>query len=102
MSTYQNSASPCCEAVARPNFRTGFLSLATSVLHGLRRRIERRQQRRTFMTMAALDDRILDDIGLTRRDIEYAAGLPMQINASLAVRQIAADRRAAERRIRRR
>ncbi len=102
MSTYENSASSCCEAVARPSFQTGFLSLVESVLQSWRRRAERRQDRRAFMNMAALDDRMLDDIGLTRGDVETAANLPLEINASQAVRRIAADRRSAERRMRRR
>ena len=102
MSTYENSVAPCCEPVARPSFQSGFLGFVEQVFQGLRRRAEQRLRRQAFLNMANLDERMLDDIGLTRGDVETAASLPLEINASLAVRQIAADRRAAEQRMRRR
>jgi uncharacterized protein YjiS (DUF1127 family) len=90
------------ESTVRPSFQTGLVSLIESAHAWLRRRAELRQNRRAFLNIAALDDRALDDIGLTRFDVETAANLPLEINASLAVRQFAAERRAVEHRMRRR
>lgn len=59
-------------------------------------------RRTAFGELARLDDRMLEDIGLRRTEIETAARLPLSVNASLAVRQMADERRAAEARLRRR
>lgn len=69
---------------------------------GIRHLAARRARRAVFRDMARLDDRMLDDIGFTRAEVETAAGLPLEVNASLAVRHMAAERRAAESRLRRR
>jgi uncharacterized protein YjiS (DUF1127 family) len=106
MSTYQDSLSNCCEAVARTEQPTGILTglraLFVRVRNELRTRAEQRQRRSLFLNVERLDDRTLDDIGLTRSDVAVAANLPLEVNASLAVREIAAQRRAGERRMRRR
>ena len=106
MSTYQDSLSNCCEAIARTEHPSGLLAGLRSLFErfrdGVRTRAEQRQRRRLFLNVEGLDDRTLDDIGLTRSDVAVAANLPLEINASLAVREIAAQRRAGERRMRRR
>ncbi len=106
MSTYQDSLSNCCEAVARTEQPTGILTGLRTFFErfgaALRTRSELRQRRSLFLNVANLDDRTLDDIGLARSDVSVAAKLPLEINASLAVREIAAERRAGERRMRRR
>jgi uncharacterized protein YjiS (DUF1127 family) len=106
MSTYQDSLSNCCEAVARTEQPTGILAGLRTAFErfrdGLRTRAALRQRRSLFLNVTGLDDRTLDDIGLTRSDVSFAANLPLEINASQAVREIAADRRARERRMRRR
>lgn len=54
---------------------------------------EMKNERAAFMHMATLDDSTLDDIGVTREDIAWAASLPLDVNAALAVRERARRRR---------
>ncbi len=35
--------------------------------------------------MQWLDDHMLDDIGVTRKELEWAIGLPLRVNAALAL-----------------
>jgi len=102
MSTYRDTLSPSCAPVARHGVNAGFGGLFARILEAFRHRLELRRNREAFLNLTGLDDRVLDDIGLARTDVDTAAGLPLEINASLAVRQIAADRRARETRMRRR
>ena len=44
-----------------------------------------------------LDDHMLSDIGVDRFDIEWAAGLPLTVNAALALEERAWNRRRARR-----
>jgi len=74
----------------------GLRDAIARLFESLSAKAELRRRRRAFLNLATLDDRMLDDIGLTRSDVEKVAGLPLEINASLAVRQIAAARRAEE------
>ena len=102
MSTLRTTVPVCNETTAR----RGVFELAAGVfrqaLDGWHHRAERRERRRAFLNIASLDDRALADIGLTRGEVETAARLPLEINASLAVRQMAAERRAQDARMRRR
>lgn len=41
-----------------------------------------RIRRDAFLNLLCLDDKILDDIGLTRAEVECAARLPLRVNAS--------------------
>ena len=81
---------------------------ARSVLQGIasdfwafvdrqRERLEiRRAQkdaRDAFLTMLTLEDKILDDIGVTRDDVKWAASLPIEVNASRALFARARQRR---------
>ena len=54
---------------------------------------EMKNDRAAFMHMATLDDSTLDDIGVTREDIAWAASLPLDVNAAQAVRARARQRR---------
>lgn len=50
----------------------------------------RRQQkidRDAFLTMLSLDDKLLDDIGVTRADVTWAANLPLSDDAATVLRQ---------------
>lgn len=98
------SQGTCSEAcIADPGTRSAGLSdLFARLGAGIRRLAARHARRAVFRDMARLDDRMLDDIGFTRAEVETAAGLPLEVNASLAVRHMAAERRAAESRMRRR
>ncbi len=54
--------------------------------------VQRKQQRinrQAFNHLLALDDHILDDIGVTRNDIVEASQLPLDVNASLELEKIA-------------
>jgi uncharacterized protein YjiS (DUF1127 family) len=41
--------------------------------------------RRAVARLDRLDDRLLRDIGVTREDLRWAAGLPLTVNAALAM-----------------
>lgn len=102
MSTYQNHLAPCADTAVRTDLLSGLSGLWNRLHESWSRSVEQRQRRQAFLHMSSLDERALDDIGLQRSDIETAAKLPLEINASLAVREIANNRRASERRMRRR
>lgn len=55
------------------------------------------QRRRAFARLAGLDDRMLDDIGLKRTDVEWGLKLPLRDNASILVHHRARQRRRRER-----
>lgn len=48
-------------------------------------RREQRDARDAFLNMLTLEDKILDDIGVTREDVKWAASLPIAVNASRAL-----------------
>ena len=52
-----------------------------------------KQDRAAFMNMVHQDDRILDDIGVTREEVLWAASLSVRINAALALQERAQMRR---------
>ena len=51
----------------------------------LGRLIRNWRARRAVARLDRLDDRLLRDIGLTREDLQWAAGLPLTVNAALAM-----------------
>lgn len=106
MNTFAHTAAHTARSGAgffrRHTLRERLAEMLGRLRGAIARRAEWRTRRVVFRDMARLDDRMLDDIGLRRSDIESAASLPLEVNASLAVRQIAAERRASERRLRRR
>ncbi len=63
----------------------------------LGRLIRNWRARRAVARLDLLDDRMLRDIGLTREDLRWASGLPLSVNAALAM-----DERARSRERRRR
>lgn len=61
---------------------------------GIRAWLARYRKRRRFNRLLALDDRMLDDIGVTREEVEYASRLPLNVNAAIELRRLANSRRA--------
>lgn len=59
--------------------------------------IARYLSRRHFRRLLALEDRMLDDIGVTRDEVEYACRLPLSVNAAIELRRLAHRRRARAR-----
>ena len=52
--------------------------------------------RRRLANLAEFDDHLLRDIGVTRGEIEWAAGLPLSVNAALALEEKSFRRRRFE------
>lgn len=52
--------------------------------------------RRAIASLSTYDDYLLRDIGLDRKDVEWAAGLPLTVNAALAIEECSAARRRRE------
>lgn len=48
--------------------------------------------------MQRLDDHMLDDVGITRDELEWAIRLPLRVNAALALHERARRRRQAAKR----
>lgn len=64
----------------------------------VRRRASDLRRRLAFQRVVHLDDRMLDDIGLTREEVSWANGLPLHMNASHEAHTAARLRRERERR----
>jgi uncharacterized protein YjiS (DUF1127 family) len=54
---------------------------------------DNRVTRRAFMNTFRLDDKMLDDIGVTREELDWAASRPLRVNASHALYARARARR---------
>jgi uncharacterized protein YjiS (DUF1127 family) len=68
--------------------------LFNAYIEARRARAEQRLARQTFLRLADLDDRTLDDIGVSRAEVYTAAELPLEMNASAALREMATERRS--------
>ena len=55
------------------------------------------RRRRRYARLHALDDRMLDDIGVTRAEVDRHAGLPLHRNAALELHAAAVERRRLQR-----
>jgi len=51
-----------------------------------RHRRDLKETRLAFMHVVHLEDRLLDDMGVTRDDVLWAAALPLEVNAAKALR----------------
>jgi uncharacterized protein YjiS (DUF1127 family) len=71
---------------ARSAEATGSLSLLWNLIRNWR-------ARRAVSRLDALDDYLLRDIGVTRSDVRWAAGLPLSVNAALELEERATRRR---------
>lgn len=78
-----------------------FLTILSAVLARVRERHQQlrslKDARAAFMTLVHQDDRVLDDVGVTREEVLWAASLPLEANAALALRERAVLRRRAAR-----
>ena len=70
-----------------------------SIFAGLRnwfhKRAEQRANRAAFQHLLALDDNMLNDIGVHRGDVAWANNLPLSQNAALELQKIAATGRSS-------
>ncbi|WP_179954032.1 DUF1127 domain-containing protein [Denitrobaculum tricleocarpae] len=80
--------------------RSFLLSVLAALRHGCAKQRHNRARRRAqklardaFMATVRLDDRMLDDIGVTREEVQWAAGLPLAFNAARALHSRARARR---------
>ena len=58
--------------------------------------LQRWRVRRNIRKLVAFDDCILADIGVTRCDLRWAAGLPLTVNAAIALEERAWLKRTLE------
>ncbi|MEM1430755.1 MAG: DUF1127 domain-containing protein [Pseudomonadota bacterium] len=54
-------------------------------------------RRRAMKRLLDLDDHMLDDIGVTREEVETAAAMPLSVNAAVELHRTALERRRAGR-----
>lgn len=59
----------------------------------LTRRSEERSRRARMRAMLALDDHMLDDIGVTRGEVRHVSSMPLSHNAATELRRISLSRR---------
>jgi uncharacterized protein YjiS (DUF1127 family) len=60
---------------------------------GLRNLWRNLKAKRRIVRLGDLDDHLLRDIGVTREEVEWAAGLPLTVNSALALEERAFRRR---------
>lgn len=87
-------------SVSNPTSRSLWIGTAPRrLMSRLRGMVETYRQNRVrrdaFLNLLRLDDRTLDDIGVTRADVKWAARLPLRVNASYALAAKAHVRRKA-------
>ena len=56
------------------------------------------QARKRVVGLSTYDDYMLKDIGVTREEIQWAAGLPLTVNAALALEERSFQRRHRQQR----
>lgn len=70
--------------------------LARRLLHRIAALAGEVLRRRKFKRLQDLDDHILDDIGVTRAEVEIATRLPFTHDAATELRRMSLDRRRRE------
>lgn len=81
------------ESARRRESATGLRALFVAVHEYLVRRREQRGRRMAFLNLTRLDDHVLDDIGVTREEVERAAAMPLEVDAARALQAMARRRR---------
>ena len=66
------------------------MGLTTRLKEYLNTLQRRRESRDAFKHLLSLDDALLRDVGVTRADVEWAAQLPLSVNAARALQDCAA------------
>jgi uncharacterized protein YjiS (DUF1127 family) len=87
------------KAPSRPGY-AGIKRLLSALRQAIASWRARRDSRDAFANLLYQDDRILADIGVLRDEVEWAARLPLAVDAATALRDTAAVRRRAEERAR--
>lgn len=82
--TDHSTSSACGTATGHPLF---------NLANRLSDRLLQARRRKRFNRLLDLDDHMLDDIGVTRHEVEYAARLPHGVNAATELRRISLERR---------
>jgi uncharacterized protein YjiS (DUF1127 family) len=72
------------QAISRGEY--GVVSFARRILRNW-------QAKRRIVALGDFDDYILADIGITRDEVQWAAGLPLTVNAAVALEERAFRRR---------
>lgn len=67
------------------------------IVHFLRRVTRNWKAKRRIATLGSFDDYMLRDIGVTRDEVQWAAGLPLTVNAAAALEERALRRRQSGR-----
>ena len=81
-----STAQSVCQ-LARPWSLTSLTTRLKDYLNTLQRR---RESRDAFRHLLSLDESLLRDVGVTRADVEWAAQLPLSVNAARALQDCAA------------
>ena len=72
---------------------TVFAPRSSSFWQTLQSRFHNWKTRRKVIALADMDDRLLNDIGVTYDDIIWASKLPLNVNAALEMDRVARTRR---------
>lgn len=83
--------------VGRPDFLGSTLNALSVLYRRVLKSIEMWSNRRQILRLAGADDRLLQDIGLTRADIDWALMQPRHVDPSEALADRVKCRRAAGR-----
>jgi uncharacterized protein YjiS (DUF1127 family) len=59
----------------------------------VRRLLRNWKARRRIVNLGSFDDYLLKDIGITRDEVQWAAGLPLTVSAAVALEERAFQRR---------
>ena len=75
---------------------TRFSSMVTALVRKMGDFIVAWTNRRAIYKLSLLDDRCLQDIGLTRADVTWALGLPLDVDPSTELNALVERKRAAK------
>ena len=78
------------QSACQPVRTWSLMSLTTRLKDYLNTLQRRRESRDAFKHLLSLDESLLRDVGVTRADVEWAAQLPLSVNAARALQDCAA------------